>query len=154
MGYRRSGWENELTGSAGLLVIIALILTAAITWTVIRATCTELARLAKRSPLWSPKTVQIIRWCLVGIIGLVVLSVLIGLAVPAAMGAAVYTAAWGFLGMVGVVEGCDWYERRNERRMQPALGELDTYLDFGTPLEKQGGQQSPNGKTEQTFVGA
>lgn len=154
MGYRRAGWEDELIGLTGFVLIVGVILAVAIIWTIVQATVKELGRLARRSGSYSKQSLHVIRWTLIGVAGVVGLCVLAGLIVPAVMTAAVYATAWGFLVVVLVIEACDWYERRTESHPPQALGDLDTYLDFTSPTDEYTTRGSSKGTGEPAAIGA
>ncbi|MBV9280673.1 MAG: hypothetical protein JOZ41_11365 [Chloroflexi bacterium] len=151
-GYRRAGWEDQLPGEFSFLVIVLLVLVIAALWTILVATGKELARIYERSGSYSRTTLRIIGYSLAGFVTVVVLCWLVSLVVPSAAAAPVYAAAWGFLAVVLVVEGCDWYERRHGAP-ESALGDLDTYLDF-TPVDNAHlGSEVKNGKAEPAAIG-
>src|SRR5947209_1250225 len=126
-GYRRSGWEEDLGAGIAMLVILGLLLAAAAAFTLLEATGKELGRLGKNSTSYSNRTRRIIGWTILAVVGIVALCALVSLALPAAVTGSVYAAAWGFLALVLVVEGCDWYERHQNRVGAGDLGHLDTY---------------------------
>ncbi len=136
-GYRRGSWEDQVIGEGMALAAILFILVVAAVVTLVVAAGKETARLAEESASYSDSTRKVLRWTLRSFLGLVLACGLLAVLVPAVTTGAVYTAAWGFLGVVLMVEACDWHERLQEKNDSQRLGDLDTYLDF--TFSREGG---------------
>jgi hypothetical protein len=136
--YRRWDWGDQLAADGAIFLVVLTIIVFAIIVAAIVAMVKELGRIyAERGSDGSTGS-RMLWYTLLGFLAICALALVLFLAVPAATTAAVYLAAWSFLGLVLVAEGVDWYARRRDHKKLDHANELDTYLDFSTPLNGHG----------------
>lgn len=103
-------WENAVSGAATGIIGITLVLLAAVLLTIAIVLLREIVRIYMARAFNAELATARALWIALAVfLGLVVLAL-----TPFLAGIAPYLLAWGFLGFVIFVEGCDLYEQQQE----------------------------------------
>jgi hypothetical protein len=131
MGYQRSALEGVIAeivdGILGGVLIMILVVVVAAVVTALLVILKELVAIYLRRAGQGTEAARIL-WIALAVFLVILLCSGLLATSPVTAGLGMMLASWGFLGLVVVTEGCEWWAQRHDQNRLKDAENLDSYL--------------------------